>query len=79
MEYAEAIRYLKILKHFTDNDSVGELHKQTYDVAIEAVEKQIPKKPVFKTAEQSNKEYYFKKEYYICPSCQRSYRGFLFL
>lgn len=72
MEYAEAIRYLKILKHFTDNDSVGELHKQTYDVAIKACEKQIQKKPVFKTAEQSNKGYYFKKEYYICPSCGKA-------
>ena len=62
MEYAEAIRYLKILKHFTDNDSVGELHKQTYDVAIEAVEKQIPKKPSYYGEEDDGK--------ILCPYCE---------
>lgn len=63
MEYAEAIRYLKILKHFTDNDSVGELHKQTYDVAIKACEKQIPKKPIGKYTD------------YKCPVCSRRVRS----
>lgn len=43
MKYEDALRYLKILKYYTDNDSAGELHKQTYDVAIAAIEKQIPK------------------------------------
>lgn len=65
MEYAEAIRYLKILKHFTDNDSVGELHKQAYDVAIKAVEKQIPKKPLYIHYEDEGEPPYIKTG---CPN-----------
>ena len=61
MEYTEAIRYLKILKHFTDNDSAGELHKQTYDVAIKACEKQIQKKPSYYGDEDDGK--------ILCPYC----------
>ena len=75
MEYKDALEYLKILRNLvdiTEHDSGAELQRQTYDIAIEAVEKQTQKKPMFKTAEQSNKEYYFKKEYYICPSCGKA-------
>ncbi len=73
MEYKEALEYLKIMrKFFTNDDDEGKVLKQAYDVAIKACKKQIQKKPMFKTAEQSNKEYYFKKEYYICPSCGKA-------
>lgn len=72
MEYAEAIRYLKILKHFTDNDSVGELHKQTYDVAIDALEKQIPKKPDYEAdGYDNNGELIY--DTWICPNCEKRY------
>lgn len=78
MEYAEAIRYLKILKHFTDNDSVGELHKQTYDVAIKACEKQIPKKPILKSGtgvihlNKGDEPHEWRKvewQDWVCPVC----------
>lgn len=39
----EAIKYLKITKACTENDSAGELTRQMCDVAIEALEKQIAK------------------------------------
>jgi hypothetical protein len=62
MEYEEAIRYLKILKHYTDNDSVGELHKQAYDVAIKACKKQTQKKPSYYGDEDDRK--------ILCPYCE---------
>jgi hypothetical protein len=37
----EAIKYLEITRRCTSDDSVGELQKQMYSVAIEALEKQI--------------------------------------
>lgn len=49
MEYKDALEYLKILRNLvdiTEHDSGAELQRQTYDIAIEAVEKQIPKKPI---------------------------------
>lgn len=44
MTYQEAIANLKILKISEDDSSVGKLKIQTYNIAIEALEKQIPKK-----------------------------------
>lgn len=73
MEYKEALEYLKIMrKFFTNDDDEGKVLKQAYDVAIKACKKQIQKKPMFKTAEQSNKEYYFKKRILYLPKLWKS-------
>ncbi len=78
MEYTESIRYLKILKHFTDNDSAGELHKQAYDVAIKACEKQMPKKPILKSrtevihlnkGDAPHEWREVKRQDWVCPVC----------
>ncbi|MDD3747667.1 MAG: hypothetical protein PHD70_14500 [Anaerostipes sp.] len=44
MTNEEAIRYLKITRDCREDGSVGELTRQMCDKAIEALEKQIPKK-----------------------------------
>ena len=45
MTEKEAIKYLEIMKLGTEDNSVGEIQKEMYDMAIKALEKQIPKKP----------------------------------
>lgn len=73
MTYDEAIEYLKILKLAESDDSVGMLKKETYDMAIEALEKQIPKKPM-------GEKYKLIEGFGNCPNCNnfiddmRSYR-----
>lgn len=65
MEYTDALEYLKILRNLvdiTEHDSGAELQRQTYDVAIKAVEKQIPKKPL-------NREDRAEISYGYCPCC----------
>lgn len=37
----EAIKYLEITKRCAEDDAAGELTRRMYDVAIEALEKQI--------------------------------------
>lgn len=62
MTYKEAIENLKILKISEDDSSVGKLKIQTYNIAIEAFEKQIPKKPL-------NREDRPEISYGYCPCC----------
>lgn len=62
MTYKEAIENLKILKISEDDSSVGKLKIQTYNIAIEALEKQIPKEPL-------NREDTFEISYGYCPCC----------
>lgn len=65
MEYKDALEYLKILRNLvdiTEHDSGAELQRQTYDVAIKAVEKQIPKKPINKEGDSDGSCGY-------CPNC----------
>lgn len=62
MTYKEAIENLKILKISEDDSSVGKLKIQTYNIAIEALEKQIPKKPL-------NREDKSEISYGYCPCC----------
>lgn len=68
MEYKDALEYLKIMrKFFTNDDDEGKVLKQAYDIAIEAVEKQIPKKPVYDETICKNGK---KVRYHIiCPGC----------
>ena len=62
MTYKEAIENLKILKISEDDSGVGKLKIQTYNIAIEALEKQIPKEP-------SNREDNSEISYGYCPCC----------
>lgn len=62
MTYKEAIENLKILKISEDDSSVGRLKIQTYNIAIEALEKQIPKEPL-------NREDKSEISYGYCPCC----------
>ena len=62
MTYKEAIENLKILKISEDDSSVGKLKIQTYNIAIEALEKQIPRKPL-------NREDKSEISYGDCPCC----------
>lgn len=58
----EAIEYLNIMKLSTEDDSVGEIKKEVCDMAIEALEKQIPKKPINQSEE-------YDRTYGNCPCC----------
>lgn len=40
------------------------------DIAISAIEKQIPKKPVIKIIEHFVQGYLIEDKYYICPCCK---------
>ena len=62
MTYKEAVENLKILKISEDDSSVGKLKIQTYNIAIEALEKQIPKEPL-------NREDKSEISYGYCPCC----------
>ena len=62
MTYKEAVENLKILKISEDDSSVGKLKIQTYNIAIEALEKQIPKEPL-------NREGKSEISYGYCPCC----------
>lgn len=58
----EAIEYLNIMKLSTEDDSVGEIKKEVCDMAIEALEKQIEKKPLNQSEE-------YDRTYGNCPRC----------
>ena len=58
----EAIEYLNIMKLSTEDDSVDEIKKEVCDIAIEALEKQISKKPLNQSEE-------YDRTYGNCPCC----------
>ena len=58
----EAIEYLNIMKLSTEDDSVGEIKKEVCDMAIDALEKQIEKKPLNQSEE-------YDRTYGNCPCC----------
>lgn len=76
MDYSDAIKILKEERKLYESDYCtpgdgtpdGTL-LAAIDEGIAGLEMRTAKKPVFKTKELDNKKYYFKKEYYICPSC----------
>ena len=78
MTYQEAIENLKILKISEDDSSVGKLKIQTYNTAIEALEKQIPKKPILKSrtevihlnkGDEPHEWKEIKRQDWVCPAC----------
>lgn len=79
MEYTDALENLEILKkHFIPNDEVGKLIKKTYEVAIQALKKQIPKKPILKDrtevihlnkGDKPHEWREVKRQDWVCPVC----------
>lgn len=61
MTAEEAIEYLKITKLAAESGSVGEIQKDMCNTAIEALEKQIPKKPVC-----------IEDKMWCCPVCDNN-------
>lgn len=64
MAYQEALKHFKSLKKRYTTQHNGVMCEKV-KVAIEAIEKQIPKKPY-----KDNENGVYEKEY--CPSCHRS-------
>ena len=54
-----------IRQHCRSIDSLQGYHNKAYDMAIEALEKQIPKKTI--------PQHDFLQEYEICPVCNRNW------
>ena len=63
MTYEEAIKQLNAIAiyHF-DKDTAD-----TIDIAIDALEKQIPKKPITRKTE----DYFGYVKHVLCPNCQK--------
>ena len=68
MKYEEAIEILKRNKPTSDPRICGKELCTACDVAIAALEKQVPKKPIKKTGAELGM-YYKKWNYYCCPTC----------
>lgn len=71
MTYEEAIRKidsqkLQFLEDYVDYSGISE----AYDMAIEALEKQIPKKPIITRNEHSTRIIG-----YGCPACHKDVKG----
>lgn len=69
----EAIEYLNIMKLSTEDDSVGEIKKEVCDIAIEAIEKQIPKKPINVQDCYIPETYDYDYSVANCPNCRGAF------
>lgn len=69
----EAIEYLNIMKLSTEDDSVGEIKKEVCDIAIEALEKQIPKKPINVQDCYIPETYDYDYSVANCPNCRGAF------
>lgn len=70
MSIEEAIGHLKNIKIYSFQDGYTDEVREALDIAIEALEKKIPKRPV---QDKKNPRYGHGYEYYdyICPTCGR--------
>lgn len=68
MTEQEAIKYIKLFREEWDVNSKTK-NAEALDVAIKALEKQIPKKP-FKTMDENNP--YYKYMPWCCPCCRET-------
>lgn len=69
----EAIEYLNIMKLSTEDDSVGEIKKEVCDIAIEALEKQVPKKPLNVQDCYIPETYDYDYSVANCPNCRGAF------
>ena len=69
----EAIEYLNIMKLSTEDDSVGEIKKEVCDMAIKALEKQIPKKVINVQDCCIPETYDYDYSIANCPNCRMAF------
>ena len=66
MTYEEAIKHFKSLQKRYTKEHNGRMCEKV-NLALEALEKQIPKKPLIRKTE----DYFGYVEYIICPNCEK--------
>ena len=65
MTYEEAIKHFKSLQKRYTKEHNGRMCEKV-NLALEALEKQVPKKPIIRKTE----DYFGYVEYIICPNCE---------
>ena len=65
MTYEEAIKHFKSLQKRYTKEHNGRMCEKV-NLALEALEKRIPKKPIIRKTE----DYFGYVEYIICPNCE---------
>lgn len=68
MTNEKALEIMDILINPHETDFTFEEEKEAYEIAIEALKKQIPKKPINEPINQS-------LHYKLCPRCNRKISG----
>ena len=66
MTYEEAIKHFKSLQKRYTKEHNGRMCEKV-NLALEALEKQVPKKPIIRKTE----DYFGYVEYIICPNCEK--------
>ena len=66
MTYEEAIKHFKSLQKRYTKEHNGRMCEKV-NLAIEALEKQIPKKPIIR----KTKDYFGYAECILCPNCEK--------
>ena len=66
MTYEEAIKHFKSLQKRYTKEHNGRMCEKV-NLALEALDKQIPKKPIIREAEDS----FGYVKYIICPNCEK--------
>ena len=67
MTYEEAIKHFKSLQKRYTKEHNGRMCEKV-NLALEALEKQIPKKPLIRKAE----DYFGNVKHTLCPNCQET-------
>ena len=66
MTYEEAIKHFKSLQKRYTKEHNGQMCEKV-NLAIKALEKQIPKKPIIR----KTKDYFGCVQYIMCPNCEK--------
>ena len=67
MTYEEAIKHFKSLQKRYTKEHNGRMCEKV-NLALEALEKQIPKKPIIRKTE----DYFGNVKHTLCPNCQKT-------
>ena len=71
MTYEEAIKHFKSLQKRYTKEHNGRMCEKV-NLALEALEKQVPKKPIIRKTE----DYFGYVKYILCPNCEKVEFGF---
>lgn len=69
MTAEKAIEHLENIAIFSFQDGYTDEARKALDMAIEALEKQIPRKPKYKAEDRFVKNHFV--EYSYCPTCEK--------